>query len=90
LAVKDVFGTALTGRCDARPELAAQPIPLEIHIPALPCRGGLELLRRRAGEGWLATHPEKELITQHYWVGSDDVDKLTELQEMTERLPGRI
>ncbi len=136
LALKDVFGTALTGRCNARPELAATPIPLEIHIPALPCRGGAELLRTlfeplgwdveaatvpldptipqwgdsryldvrlrgelrlsdalrqlyvllpvlddakhywvstdeidkliRAGEGWLATHPHRELITRRY------------------------
>ena len=136
LALKDVFGTALTGRCTARPELAASPIPLEIHVPALPCRGGVELLRElfeplgwqveatavpldpavphwgdsryldtrlrgelrlsdalrqlyvllpvldggkhywvstdeidkliRAGEGWLATHPQKALITRRY------------------------
>jgi 3' terminal RNA ribose 2'-O-methyltransferase Hen1 len=46
VAVKEVFRTALTGRCNARPELAAQRIPLEIHVPALPCRGGVELARR--------------------------------------------
>ncbi len=40
VALKDAFRTALTGRCDARPELAATPIPLEIHVPALRCRGG--------------------------------------------------
>jgi len=45
MAVKDVFRTAFTGRCDSRPVLAAQPIPLQIHIPALPCRGGVELAR---------------------------------------------
>jgi protein phosphatase len=27
VALKEAFRTALTGRCDARPELAAQPIP---------------------------------------------------------------
>lgn len=46
MALKDVFRTALTGRCNARPELAQTPIPLEIHVPAVPCRGGIELLRR--------------------------------------------
>lgn len=136
MALKDVYGTALTGRCNARPELASAPIPLEIHVPAVPCRGGADLLRRlfeplgwqvkastveldptipewgdsryldvqlvgdirladalnhlyvllpvlddakhywvssdevdkliRAGDGWLATHPEKELITRRY------------------------
>ncbi|HEY2313074.1 MAG TPA: 3' terminal RNA ribose 2'-O-methyltransferase Hen1 [Streptosporangiaceae bacterium] len=46
MALKDVFRTALTGRCNARPELAASPIPLDIHLPAVPCRGGADLLRR--------------------------------------------
>jgi 3' terminal RNA ribose 2'-O-methyltransferase Hen1 len=46
MALKDVFRTALTGRCDSRPELASQPIPLAIRVPALPCRGGAVLLRR--------------------------------------------
>ncbi len=46
MALKDVFRTALIGRCDARPELAASPIPLEIHVPAVPCRGGVDLLHR--------------------------------------------
>jgi 3' terminal RNA ribose 2'-O-methyltransferase Hen1 len=43
VALKDAFRTALTGRCDARPELAQSRIPLEIHVPALRCRGGEEL-----------------------------------------------
>jgi 3' terminal RNA ribose 2'-O-methyltransferase Hen1 len=46
MAVKDVFRTALTGRCDARPGLAAAPIPLDVHVPAVPCRDGADLLRR--------------------------------------------
>ena len=39
-AMAGVFRTAMRGRCDQRPELAAAPIPLELHLPALPCRGG--------------------------------------------------
>jgi 3' terminal RNA ribose 2'-O-methyltransferase Hen1 len=46
MALKDVFRTAFTGRCNARPELAAAPIPLDIQLPAVPCRGGADLLRR--------------------------------------------
>ncbi len=46
MALKDVFRTALTGRCDARPELARSAIPLSIHVPSLPCHGGADLLRR--------------------------------------------
>jgi 3' terminal RNA ribose 2'-O-methyltransferase Hen1 len=45
-ALKEAFRTALTGRCDAKPELAAAPIPLELHVPALRCRGGSELAQR--------------------------------------------
>jgi 2-polyprenyl-3-methyl-5-hydroxy-6-metoxy-1,4-benzoquinol methylase len=136
MAMKDVFRSALAGRCEARPDLAATALPLEIRIPALPCRGGADLVKRvfeplgwqvtadaslldpqipawgesrylsvtltgncvlaaalnhlyvllpvlddakhywvssdevdkliRAGQGWLAAHPEKELITQRY------------------------
>src|SRR5262245_44814768 len=40
VALGQVFRTAMKGECKARPELAATPIPLEITIPALPCRGG--------------------------------------------------
>jgi 3' terminal RNA ribose 2'-O-methyltransferase Hen1 len=39
VAIKEAFRTALTGRCDARPDLAAARIPLTIRIPALRCRG---------------------------------------------------
>ncbi|WP_067482578.1 3' terminal RNA ribose 2'-O-methyltransferase Hen1 [Actinomadura hibisca] len=40
-AMAGVFRTAMRGRCEARPELAAAPIPLEITLPALPCPGGV-------------------------------------------------
>ncbi len=46
VAIADVFRTALAGRCDARPELAATAIPLEARLSAVPCRGGEPLLRR--------------------------------------------
>jgi 3' terminal RNA ribose 2'-O-methyltransferase Hen1 len=46
VALAKVFGTAMTGRSAERQELADTPIPLEVRIPALPCRGGEELLRR--------------------------------------------
>ena len=136
VAMARVFKTAMTGRCDARPELAANPMPLEVNVAVLPCRGGPDLARRlfeplgwkveatsigldetvpawgdsryvslrltgdvrlaealnhlyvllpvlddnkhywvspdevdklvRAGGGWLASHPEKTLITRRY------------------------
>ena len=45
VALKEAFRTALTGRCDAQPELADSRIPLAIRVPALRCRGGAELAR---------------------------------------------
>lgn len=46
VALADVFRTARAGRCAARPELAGTPLPLELRLPALPCRGGPELATR--------------------------------------------
>ena len=45
VALKEAFRTALTGRCDAKPDLAAAPIPLTLRVPALRCKGGPELAR---------------------------------------------
>jgi 3' terminal RNA ribose 2'-O-methyltransferase Hen1 len=45
VALKEAFRTALTGRCDARPELANSRIPLTLRVPALRCKGGPELAR---------------------------------------------
>jgi 3' terminal RNA ribose 2'-O-methyltransferase Hen1 len=39
------FGSALGGRCEKRPELAAASLPLEVTVAALPCRGGETFLR---------------------------------------------
>jgi len=46
VAIAQVYRSAMAGTCKERPELAATPIPLEIKIAALPCRGGESLLRR--------------------------------------------
>jgi len=46
VALARVFRTAMTGRCDARPELAAAPLPLEVHVAAMPSRGGPDLVKR--------------------------------------------
>ncbi|ADB31716.1 Methyltransferase type 12 [Kribbella flavida DSM 17836] len=53
VALGKLFRTAMNGRCDARPELAARRIALDVHVPALPCRGGPELAERFfAPLGW--------------------------------------
>lgn len=136
VAIAKLFGTLLSGRSKDRPVLVSQNIPLVVHIPVLPCKGGESLLRKlfeplgynvlaeshqrddlfpewgqspywsvtlsrtctlreflihlyvlipvldnekhywigeeeitkllKFGEGWLATHPEKEVITRRY------------------------
>ena len=115
MAMSRVFRTAMTGRCTSHPDLAATAIPLEIHIPAVPCRGGVELARRMfAPLGWLVTATAVPLDEQipawgdsryldvrltgqvrladalahlyvllpvlddakHYWISGDEVDKL--------------
>jgi 3' terminal RNA ribose 2'-O-methyltransferase Hen1 len=111
VALGSVFRTAMTGRCDSRPDLAARPIPLRIEIPAVPGD-----LAHRLFEplGWTVdTEPipldpafpdwgDSRYVTltltgahrladalkhlyvllpvldngKHYWVGEDDVAKL--------------
>jgi 3' terminal RNA ribose 2'-O-methyltransferase Hen1 len=113
VAIKEAFRTALTGRCDARPELAAARIPLVIRVPALRCRGGVKLAESMfAPLGWTVTAKSQPLNpaewgdsayldlrlagelrladalnhlyvllpvlddAKHYWVSTDEVDKL--------------
>jgi 3' terminal RNA ribose 2'-O-methyltransferase Hen1 len=45
VAIAKTFRTALTGRCQDRPELADTAIPLTVNLPVLPCRGGEAFLR---------------------------------------------
>ncbi|WP_405691820.1 3' terminal RNA ribose 2'-O-methyltransferase Hen1 [Streptomyces sp. NBC_01185] len=137
VAMTTVFKSALKGECRALPERARESWPLRVDVPALPARGGAELVRKlflplgwtrveaapvplderfpewgdsryvrlvlegelrladalrqlyvllpvlddakhywvapdevdkllRAGEGWLAGHPEQRLITSRY------------------------
>jgi 3' terminal RNA ribose 2'-O-methyltransferase Hen1 len=114
-ALAKVFGSALRGVSTDRPELAARPIPLEIAIPALRCRGGPGLASRLFTPlGWaveavpepldpafpqwgqsryvrLALRGELRLAdalnqlyvllpvlddSKHYWVAPDEIDKL--------------
>lgn len=115
VALGRVFNTAMTGRCGSRPELVGQALPLQIHLPALPCTGGAPLARRLFEPmGWSVTatpvpadptvprwgdsryvdllltgdirladalHNLYVLLpvlddAKHYWVGTDEVDKL--------------
>jgi len=74
VAIKEAFRTALTGRCDARPELAAAPIPLELHVPALRCRGGQALADRvLAPLGW-TIQAQPQPFTPPEWGDSPYLD----------------
>lgn len=46
VAIAQVFGSALAGRCDTRPGLAEASMPLTAAIDVLPIRGGERLLHR--------------------------------------------
>jgi len=115
VALGKVFRTAMAGRCEARPELPGLPLPLEIHVAALPSVGGSELVRRFFEPlGWAVeatpvpldssipawgdsryvdVHLRGTMLlsqalshlyvllpvldnAKHYWVTSDEVDKL--------------
>lgn len=115
VAISEAFGTAMGGRSKERPELADTPIPLDIEVAVLPCRGGEQFLRKLfepLGYEVEADHylldeqfPEwgesryfrarlrtnKRLAEalshlyvlipvldddKHYWVGTDEVEKL--------------
>jgi 3' terminal RNA ribose 2'-O-methyltransferase Hen1 len=53
VALARVFKTAMSGRCTARPELAAEPLPLAVRVPALPTGGEPGLVERLFGPlGW--------------------------------------
>ena len=46
VALAQVFGSALGGRCKDRPGLAETPLPLEARLEVVPSRGGAEFLHR--------------------------------------------
>jgi 3' terminal RNA ribose 2'-O-methyltransferase Hen1 len=116
VALSAVFSSAMRGVCNARPERAAEPLPLRVEVPALPARGGPDLVRKLFEPlGWTVTvepvaldarfpewgdsrYARLELESEsrtlaealrhlyvllpvlddakHYWVASDEVDKL--------------
>lgn len=116
VAMAAVFKSALNGVCRAMPERAQEVLPLRIEVPALPARGGAELVHKLfAPLGWtrveavavqldeqfpewgdsryvrLVLEGELRLAdalrqlyvllpvlddAKHYWVAPDEVDKL--------------
>ncbi|MEU5111109.1 3' terminal RNA ribose 2'-O-methyltransferase Hen1 [Streptomyces longwoodensis] len=65
VALSAVFSSAMRGVCAARPERAAEPLPLRIEVPALPARGGPGLVRRLFEPlGWTVTAEPVPLDTE--------------------------
>jgi 3' terminal RNA ribose 2'-O-methyltransferase Hen1 len=120
VALARVFKSAMAGRCDARPERAKHPLPLELHLPVVPCRGGpQEATSLFEPLGWtvaataIALDPQLPAWgdsryvdlrltgdmrladalghlyvmlpvldgSKHYWVSTDEVDKLLRTAE---------
>jgi 3' terminal RNA ribose 2'-O-methyltransferase Hen1 len=48
-AISRVYGTALNGTCQKRPELVSQELELTVNLPAFPAPGGREQLERLFG-----------------------------------------
>ncbi|MDH2393476.1 3' terminal RNA ribose 2'-O-methyltransferase Hen1 [Streptomyces sp. HNM0663] len=116
VAVSTVFRSALRGVCAAMPERAAAAMPLRVEVPAMPARGGAELVHRLFEPlGWSTVQAEPVALDEefpewgesryvrlvlegelrladalrqlyvllpvlddakHYWVAPDEVDKL--------------
>ncbi|HEX7149933.1 MAG TPA: 3' terminal RNA ribose 2'-O-methyltransferase Hen1 [Thermoanaerobaculia bacterium] len=46
VAIVQVFRSAMSGKCKDKPELVDVPLPLELRITGVPCRGGEAYLQR--------------------------------------------
>ena len=60
-ALREAFGTAMSGRSKERQDLADEALPFEVHLPALPVRGTPELVHRLFGP--LGYTVEAHLVT---------------------------
>ncbi|MFH8925696.1 3' terminal RNA ribose 2'-O-methyltransferase Hen1 [Streptomyces pristinaespiralis] len=116
VALTTVFKSALRGVCAALPGRAEVPMPLRVEVPAVPARGGAELVRKLFEPlGWISVTAEPVALDEqfpewgdsryvqlvlegelrladalrqlyvllpvlddakHYWVAPDEVDKL--------------
>src|SRR5713226_2506451 len=66
VAIAQVFGTALSGRSQDRPELADQAIPLEARIAVVPCRGGEGILNRLFAPLGYEVHVERQPLDDRH------------------------
>ncbi|MEU1918205.1 3' terminal RNA ribose 2'-O-methyltransferase Hen1 [Streptomyces massasporeus] len=65
VALSSVFSSAMKGVCHAKPELPGQVRPLRVEVPALPARGGPDLVRKLFEPlGWTVTAEPVPLDTE--------------------------
>ena len=64
--IAHVFGTALAGRCDKKPELVAAEHNLKASISALPCRGDTEMIDRVFSPLGYEVHYTRELLDEKF------------------------
>jgi 3' terminal RNA ribose 2'-O-methyltransferase Hen1 len=66
VAIAQVFGSALQGRCKDRPELTTLPMPLSARIDVLPARGGEGFLRAVFEPLGYAVEAERHPLDERY------------------------
>ena len=69
VAIARVFGTALAGRCQDKPDVVERPLPLVARLAVLPCRGGEGLLRRLSSRSGTTFTPSTTRSTPRSRVG---------------------
>jgi 3' terminal RNA ribose 2'-O-methyltransferase Hen1 len=85
VALSAVFSSAMRGQCRAKPELPDQVRPLHIEVPALPARGGADLVRNLFEPlGWTVTAEPVALDTEFpEWGDSRYVRLVLESETLT-------
>ncbi|CAM5338541.1 Small RNA 2'-O-methyltransferase OS=Streptomyces aurantiogriseus OX=66870 GN=GCM10010251_44170 PE=3 SV=1 [Streptomyces aurantiogriseus] len=85
VALSNVFSSAMRGVCTARPERATEPLPLRVEVPALPARGGPDLVRNLFEPlGWTVTVEPVALDTEFpEWGDSRYVHLVLESETLT-------
>ncbi|MFJ5995491.1 3' terminal RNA ribose 2'-O-methyltransferase Hen1 [Streptomyces sp. NPDC092370] len=85
VALSSVFSSAMKGVCNARPELPGQARPLRVEVPALPARGGPDLVRKLFEPlGWAVTVEPVALDTEFpEWGDSRYVSLVLESDALT-------
>ena len=75
-ALREAFGTAMSGRSKERQDLADQALPFEVHLPALPSRGGADLAERLFGPLGYAVEAQPLPLDDHFpeWGDSPYLD----------------